>query len=64
MYIIQVNQQSWLKGIWRGWLASCNYPSEALVYQTLSKAERAVNYYSKLFPSFKFTARPLSLVKH
>lgn len=64
MYIIQVNQQSWLKGIWRGWLACCNSPSEALVYKTLSTAERAVNYYSQLFPSFKFAALPLYLLKH
>ena len=60
MYIIQISQQSWLKGIWRGWLTSCNSPSGAMVYRNLSKAEKAVEYYSRFFPEFKFVVQPLS----
>jgi hypothetical protein len=59
MYVIQTDQQSWVQGIWRGWLTTCSSPAGALIYQDLSKAEAAAEYYGKLASNFKFFIRPL-----
>ena len=59
MYVIQTDQQSWVQGIWRGWLTTCSSPAGALIYQDLSKAEAAAEYYGKLAPDFKFFIRSL-----
>jgi hypothetical protein len=58
MYVIEMNQGRWLKGIWRGWLTLCGSRSGALIYQTLSKAEKARDFYKKLVPEARFTVRP------
>lgn len=63
MYVIQLNQpdqRSWLKGVYQGWLTSCDTPSEALHYQTLSETEEAADYYSEMFPEAKLTIQSLS----
>ncbi len=60
MYVIQLNQsnqQSWLRGVHQGWLTSCDTPSEALHYQTLSEAEKEAGYYSEMFPEVKLTVQ-------
>ncbi|MBD3886721.1 hypothetical protein IFO70_34265 [Phormidium tenue FACHB-886] len=62
MYVIQLNQpdqRSWLKGVYQGWLTSCNTPSEALHYQTLPEAEKEADYYSEMFPESKLTVQSL-----
>ncbi len=59
MYVIQVNEQDWLVGIWRGWLTLSLCPSNALVYRTLSAAESAVNYYSEVAPGREYTVQPI-----
>lgn len=62
MYVIQIDQsdqQSWLKGVYQGWLTSCDSPSEALHYQTLSEAENELGDYSEMFPAVKLTVKPL-----
>ncbi|MBC7968743.1 MAG: hypothetical protein H7Z11_01195 [Verrucomicrobia bacterium] len=50
MYVIQVNKQDWLVGIWRGWLTLSLSPSNALVYRSLTTAENAIHYYSEVAP--------------
>lgn len=59
MYVIQTDRKSWVKGIWRGWLITCNSPTQALIYGNFSRAEQAVEYYSKIAPGFEFVVEPL-----
>jgi len=58
MYIIQVNEQNWLIGLWRGWLTLSLHPSGALVYRSLTAAEKAVSYYSKVAPGRDYAVTP------
>ncbi|XHX79251.1 MAG: hypothetical protein RBJ76_04770 [Stenomitos frigidus ULC029] len=64
MYIIQVNEQDWLVGLWRGWLTLSLHPSGALVYRSLVAAENAVSYYSEVAPGRDFAVKsvPVTLV--
>jgi hypothetical protein len=64
MYVIQVDQQSWLRGIWQGWLTTCHAPTGALIYRTLENAENAIDYYSAIAPASKFTVQSLSALAH
>jgi hypothetical protein len=57
MYVIQVNEQNWLVGLWRGWLTLSLQPSGALVYRSLTAAEKAVSYYSKVAPGRDYAVK-------
>lgn len=59
MYVIQVNEQDWLVGIWRGWLTLSLSPANALVYRSLAAAESATRYYSAVAPGRDFTIQPV-----
>lgn len=59
MYIIQVNEQNWLVGFWKGWLMLSLHPSGALIYQSLPAAEKAVIYYSKVAPGRDYAVKPV-----
>ncbi|MBW4580183.1 MAG: hypothetical protein KME42_11485 [Tildeniella nuda ZEHNDER 1965/U140] len=59
MYVIQVNEQDWLVGIWRGWLTLSLTPSAALVYRSLTAAEKATSYYSEVAPGRDYTVQPI-----
>lgn len=59
MYVIQVNEQDWLVGIWRGWLALSLNPSGALVYRSLTAAEKAISYYSEVVPGRDYAVKPV-----
>ena len=59
MYVIQVNEQDWLVGIWRGWLALSLSPSSALVYRSRTAAEKAVSYYSEVAPGRDYAVKPV-----
>lgn len=59
MFVIQADQQSWVRGIWRGWLATCNSPLNALIYRDLSKAKKAVEFYSQIAPESTFIVQAL-----
>ena len=59
MYIIQVNGKDWLVGIWRGWLTLSLSPSRALIYRTLTSANRAIEFYSDVSPDRNFTVQSL-----
>ncbi|GEM_PF-1359423 len=59
MYVIQVNKQDWLVGIWRGWLTLSLSPSNALVYRSLTTAENATHYYSEVAPGRDYTVQPI-----
>ncbi|MBW4694519.1 MAG: hypothetical protein KME27_22455 [Lyngbya sp. HA4199-MV5] len=60
MYVIQVNEQDWLVGIWRGWLTLSLSPSNALVYRSRAAAETATRYYSEVAPGRDYTIQPVS----
>ncbi|MBW4474935.1 MAG: hypothetical protein KME45_31835 [Stenomitos rutilans HA7619-LM2] len=59
MYVIQVNEQDWLVGIWRGWLTLSLSPSNALVYRSLAAAESATHYYNEVAPGRDYTIHPV-----
>lgn len=59
MYVIQVNEQNWLVGIWRGWLTLSLSPSAALVYRSLTAAEYAMSYYDEVAPGREYTVQPV-----
>ncbi|XGV96094.1 MAG: hypothetical protein ACAF41_25570 [Leptolyngbya sp. BL-A-14] len=59
MYVIQVNEQDWLVGIWRGWLTLSLSPANALVYRSRAAAETARHYYSKVAPGRDYTIQPI-----
>lgn len=61
MYVIQVNEQDWLVGLWRGWLTLSLHPSGALVYRSLSAAEKAVSYYNEVAPGRDYAVKPASV---
>ncbi|PSB25967.1 hypothetical protein [Stenomitos frigidus] len=58
MYVIQVNDQDWLVGIWRGWLTLSLSPSAALVYRSLAAAENAISYYNEVAPGRDYAVKP------
>ncbi len=55
MYIIRVNAQDWLIGIWRGWLMLSRSPSGAMSYQTELSARKAVETYSQIASENQYT---------
>ena len=59
MYVIQVNEQDWLVGIWRGWLTLSLSPSFALIYRSLAAAENAIGYYTEVAPGRNYTVQPV-----
>lgn len=60
MYVIRVNEEHWLVGIWRGWLALSRNPSRALVYRSLSSAANAVSYYNEVAPGRDYNIHEIS----
>ena len=60
MYVIQVNEQDWLVGIWRGWLTLSLNPSTALIYRSRAAAENAIRYYNEVTPERDYTVQPVS----
>jgi len=59
MYIIQVDENYWLVGIWRGWLLFTFCPSRALVYKTFSGALKAIDYYRQIDPDKHYTIQTI-----
>ncbi len=59
MYVIQVNEQDWLVGIWRGWLTLSLNSANAMVYRSLTAAEKARQYYSEVAPGRNYTIQPV-----
>ena len=57
MYVIQVNEQDWLVGIWRGWLTLSLNPSTALIYRSRAAAENALRYYAEVAPERNYTVQ-------
>jgi hypothetical protein len=57
MYVIQVNEQDWLVGLWRGWLTLSLNPSTALIYGSLAAAEKALRYYTEVAPGRDYTVQ-------
>lgn len=59
MYVIQVNEQDWLVGIWRGWLTLSLHRSNALIYRSRITAEAATHYYREVAPGRDYTIQPV-----
>ena len=59
MYVIQVNEQAWLVGLWRGWLTLSLSPSGALIYRSLAAAENAISYYTEVAPGRDYSVKPV-----
>jgi hypothetical protein len=55
MYIVQVNAEYWLIGIWRGWLMLSRSPSRARSYQTQLAARQAVDFYRQIASENQYT---------
>jgi ethanolamine utilization microcompartment shell protein EutL len=60
MYIINVDNQNWLVGDSKGWLATTPLHSMAAIYSTLSDAQEALGYYASSYTNTTFTLCSLS----
>lgn len=64
MYIIRVDNQDWVLGDSKGWLATTPLRSMAAIYATLPDAQEALAYYASTYTNITFTICPLNDLGH